>query len=362
MPKIVYAVQRAGAGSVILNAYRELATNVPFDRLTGLYAFASTKGARLLTDVLRAAARDWSTTTKRWVISIDGGITEPDALRFLLKQRRAEVRIPDAEALLTRRLQPRQRFHPKTLLLELQIPKLKPTGLLVGSANLTCNGLCFGQEHALATYLDRHDTAACLTMGIDQLSSVVDAATRIDEDFVKRYEAIRPSSPALVEEFEDERADRILQERAVIPMQEAVALASATNLWVDIEKESKNRGPDKEGSQIDLKKGTRVFFGFGDRELPRNSPIGTIRINYAGHSALRNLRYGTNQMDKLDLPIPDREGPPSYRNQTLLFTREADGTFQMTVGTPDQIASWKRNSQELGSSFQMRRGREYGVF
>jgi hypothetical protein len=77
MAKILYIVQRPDEGPLMLNAYRSLATSVPFSRLTGLYAFASLKGAKLLVDVLRRATPNWNNVAKRWIISIDGGITEP---------------------------------------------------------------------------------------------------------------------------------------------------------------------------------------------------------------------------------------------------------------------------------------------
>src|SRR5260221_10214042 len=136
----LYTVQRPGEGTAILNAYRDLATATAFNRLTGLYAFASLKGARLLTNVL-GTSPSWSAASKRWVISIDGGITEPGALKFLLGLRKTEVRVPHAEELLTRKLKPIHRFHPKTLLLEREDTAFVPAAIMVGSANLTCNGL-----------------------------------------------------------------------------------------------------------------------------------------------------------------------------------------------------------------------------
>jgi len=362
MFNIVYTVQRPGEGPAVLAAYRHMASKVPFDRVTGLFAFASAKGARLLCRALREACGRWDSVTKRWVISIDGGITDPEALRFLLRIKRTEVRVPDAEGLLARRLKPIHRFHPKTMLFESGAQARRATGLVVGSANLTCNGLCFGHEHVLAADLAYRGNDASIATGIDDLTLVYESATRIDEGFIDRYQAIRPTSPSLEVEFEDKRTDMILQEQSVIPELEAASLASANNLWVEVLKESKNRGPNQEGSQIDLKKGTRVFFGFGDHALPKNSPIGTIQILFHDHSALRNLRFGKNGMDKLDLPIPGREGPPSYGNQTLLFTRQPDGAFRMTVGSAAQIAEWKHRSNKLGASFRLQGGRAYGVF
>jgi hypothetical protein len=320
------------------------------------------KGAKLLVEVCREVAPNWSNIAKRWVLSIDGGITEPAALRYLLHQRKTEVRVPDAEAMLSRRLRPAHRFHPKTLLLETQSPTIRPRGLLVGSANLTCNGLCFGHEHALVAYLDEGAASASLAAGIEDLAQVVDSATQIDEAFVDRYAAIRPASPELPVEFEGPRSERILQEGAVLPARQAAALAAASNLWVDIEYVVPNRGRGEEGNQIDLMRGTRVFFGFGDAALPKNSPIGSVQLRYHSHLSIRNLRFGNNSMDKLDLPIPGQEGPPSYRNQTLLFSREADGSFRLKLGTSAEIQSWKDRSRKLGTSFVLRGGRAFGVF
>lgn len=363
MTHVTYVVQRPGYGPAIMTAYRDLTSRVPFNRLTGLYAFASRKGARLFCDAIGEVVPAWANVSKRWVISIDGGVTEPDALRYLLRQRKAEVRVPDAEELLHTGLRPLRRFHPKTLLLESQGRTPTATGLVVGSANLTCNGLCLGHEHAMCVELaGRIAAETAVSRGLTELRTVVESATPIDEDFIRRYESIRPAAPSVPEDFEDARSEQILRDRAVLPAAEAASLASANNLWVEVDYVAENRGRGQEGNQIDLKRGTRVFFGFGDEALPRNSPIGNVTIRFAHHSASRNLRFGNNQMDKLDLPIPGEEGPPSYRNQTLRFSREPDGAFRLTVGGPGDLAAWRRRSRELQTLFTMRSGRQYGVF
>ncbi len=360
---VSYTVQRPGEGTAILNAYRDLGVATTFNRLTGLYAFASLKGARLLTGVL-GTSPSWLAASKRWIISIDGGITEPEALKFLLRQRRTEVRVPHAEELLTRKLRPIFRFHPKTLLLETEGAAFVPAAIMVGSANLTCNGLCFGHEHAMSARATAGTGAlpAAVVNDVGELEKVVSWATVINTDFVDRYASIRPAAPVLPEEFEDARADLILQDRPVIPATMAAALAAATNFWIEIEYVVANRGRLEEGNQIDMQRGSRVFFGFGDMTHPKNSPIGTVRILYEAHSARRNLRFGNNSMDKLDLPIPSVEGPPSYSGQTLLFTRESPTTFRLTVGVAADIAKWKARSKAGGTLFSMRSGREFGVF
>lgn len=365
MAEISYHVQRPGEGPVILNACRDLVNAATFDRVTGLYAFASLKGARLL-DAAGSSSQSWHRAQKRWVISVDGGITEPAALRFLLTLRRSEVRVHDAEALLARRLRPIHRFHPKTLLLESPIAPATPVGIVVGSANMTFNGLCFGHEHALSVVATGATALGAIPPsmndGLAELELSVAAATVIDDAFVDRYEAIRPPRPTLPAEPEDTRADLILQDRAVIPPTQSAALAAADHLWIDIEYVVANRGRNQEGNQIDMQRGTRVFFGFGDAALARNSPIGSVRVLYQTHSGMRNLRFGNNSMDKLDLPIPALEGPPTYQNQTLLFARETPTSFRLSVGDAPEIATWKARSRAAGTLFRMQSGREFGVF
>jgi HKD family nuclease len=149
---IAYSVQSPSQASSVLRAYQQLLKGVSYGRLTGLYAFATLKGARLLVDVLKESV-SWKKAKKRWIVSIDDGITEPDALRFLLSFPKSEVRIPYGEQLLNRALTPVFRFHPKTLLLESGTARSIPVGILVGSANLTSSGLCFGHEHVLSMRL-----------------------------------------------------------------------------------------------------------------------------------------------------------------------------------------------------------------
>jgi hypothetical protein len=74
------------------------------------------------------------------------------------------------------------------------------------------------------------------------------------------------------------------------------------------------------------------------------------------------MRFGNNLMDKLDLPLPDEEGPSTYRNTVLLFERLRPGEFQLRVGTPREISRWRSASRRAGTGYSMRGGRQYGVF
>lgn len=363
--RLTYAVQTPEGGVSLLGATRLMTRDSEFSRVTGLYAFASLRGVKLLTDVL-AEAPGWNTATKRWVISIDRGVTEPDALEYLLTLPRTEVRVPNGLALLQQQLRPTWTFHPKTLLLESGRRRPRPVSLLVGSGNLTANGQCFGHEHALIAHIPGRNAMAPyrqeLMIAIEELQSVVDAATPINSKFIRDYKSVRPQRPRKPDGPEDPRSRRVVSAKPALGVGTAAALAAAANLWIEIDYVVANRGPAIEGNQIDMQRGTRVFFGFPNEQIARNSPIGTVRLIYRGRSALRNLRFGNNSMDKLDLPIPGVAGPPSYQGRTLLFTRDGQGRFSVRVGTSNQIAIWKSTSAAAGSNFSMRSGREFGVF
>jgi len=140
------------------------------------------------------------------------------------------------------------------------------------------------------------------------------------------------------------------------------AIARAENFWIQVEYVVENRGHGRPGNQIDLARGSRVFFGFSGRRVPRNTALGDVSIRFARHRSLTHMRFGNNYMDKLNLPIPGEGGPPDYSHTVLLFTRQSDGGFRMRVGTPDEARAWRRRSRSQETLFRMRGGREYGVF
>ena len=129
-----------------------------------------------------------------------------------------------------------------------------------------------------------------------------------------------------------------------------------------------NLGEGRSGNQLELRRYTRVYFGFPARNLPTNSAIGGITIVLGGtiHPD-RHLRYGDNQMDKLDLPVP-AGASIDYRNQTVLFTREVGPSgqvrFKMKLAGNGERARWRSRSQRLSTLFKFAGAstREFGVF
>jgi hypothetical protein len=366
-----YSVSAQGPGSpsTIIDAIHGAASRAKFNRVRASYAFASSPGAFLLAETLRDALEDWERATKRWMVSFDWGHTQPAAVEYLLSLPKSEVRVPNADQVIRSRLMPRVCFHPKTIVLDKAAGGAgPPVAAVIGSGNMTVSGLRTGYETASAAVWTsssmnaaaRAQLAAVLREARDT-DRVWALATPVDADLIARYAAVRKKRPTMNEDA-SKAATTFSSSYGSIDLARAAVLASATNLWVEIDYVVRNRGAGREGNQVDLPRGTRTFFGFPAATIPRNSPLGEIVIAYGTDRFPRNMRYGNNQMDKLDLPIPGDEGPPSYLHTTLRFERIGPKTFRLHVGTTQEIAKWKALSRRRGTSYAMRSGREYGVF
>jgi hypothetical protein len=247
--------------------------------------------------------------------------------------------------------------------------------LAVGSGNLTVSGLESGNE-----------ASVCASWGGDPADgSFVPPPPAVLVE-VARYETMwrnaRAAQPKLIAEYASKRkksklppkkteddtgAAKKLEKKYAISIEKAGALTSGDHFWVEIQRVNENRGPGKPGNQVDLPHGSRVFFGRTPLRRKPNSSLGSVRIRYAGKTIVRPIRFGDNHMDKLTLPIPGAGGPPKYSHETLLFSRRLDGTFDLTVGSPAQIAKWHTASQKGGTAYEMRKGnaavaRKWGVF
>ncbi len=346
-----------------------------FAHLRGAYAFASAGGALTLLEALRESQPSFPDIRKRWLISLDFGYTEPEALELLAVLPNSEVRTVDSEYLLGRRLQPRACFHPKTLILDGGVAE-PPLAVIVGSANLTVSGLRRAHEHAVVSAwvgAQGQRAAGQLQVAVAEAARfdrLWDEADPIDGPLLDRYRQCRARyvkhRPPPRSEDDSDAVKEIEKETG--SLSRAARMAAADCFWVEFRKDQRNRGEGQAGNQIDLAKGSRAFFGVSIEPVPLMSPLGSVMLRYGnGEPVDRNLRFGHNAMDKLDLPIPGQDGPPTYEGQTLMFRRTEAGSFRMQLGTAAQIEDWVRRSTEQGSIYAMKpgrapRGRAYGVF
>jgi hypothetical protein len=337
-----------------------------FERIDGHFAFATAAGVTDLMLVLDEAARHNETPTarQRWLVSLDFGHTEPDALRQLMSVARSEVRVMDSAHLLRRQLQPRVVFHPKTLVLT--AGRVLPIGASVGSGNLTRSGLRVGREHAVvnavaepvANHSERLDgtrlRGLLRLMGQDWQRADV-----LTDRLLTRYEAVRLTRAPSPQNAAEAAAERLTQPADGLPLDQLVALRRDGRFWIETGNMYANRGTGQPGNQLDLRRGTRAFFGFSTATRPNNSPIGQVGLLFRGHLHRRNLRFGDNSMDKLDLPA--LTPAVNYANQTVLFTRQPRGTYRCELLPGRRAHAVKAQATTRGTQFAMAGGRKYGT-
>lgn len=355
--------QRKG---VILQSIVETANAAPFNKITVAVAYASQAGCKDLVAALSRSMEQWEDIQKTWLVSLDNGITSPEALRFLDSIPNSAVYIPNARKVLSSELRPQFLFHNKYYVFE-DNNNICPLGVLSTSANLTIHGLHLNSEQALSIVftnpLSKNEVELLNNLNNQRqdLSDPFSSSNLLTDEILQEYSSKR--EPEMVpRDHESELSDILREDSPVIERDAAITLSTAPAFWVEVGYVVENLGKGRPGNQIDLKRGCRVFFGFPAKDVPRNTVLGSVSIKYNDELSICSMRFGNNQMDKLNLPIPGSAGPPSYKDSTLLFERESDGSFKLTVGTPEQIRFWKTLSDEQGSKYQLRSGREFGAF
>lgn len=362
----------------IIDRLVEAVESGEWTHLDAAVAYVVVGGVRLLEERL-GDATVWRSLRKRWLAGIDWCRSQPLALQALERMPRTQVRIVDGADLVARPgCPPDQPFHPKGYLLR-QVTNRRTTswGLLLGSGNLSFNGLQKGRE------LDYWVSASATTTHADQIvANTVDAVSvwfrrlwrdatpyrEIAADYEVNFSHHQRSPSAAV--TDDDTAPPSLWGRPGLTNEDLVKLRSFDHLWVDTGSMYSNLGADRPGNQLDLKRFTRVFFGFPAADLRPNSYVGSVVIEYEGHvHPDRHLRYGDNGMDKLDLPVPGVGAPPDYRHQTVQFTRVAGRggrvRFRLELVASDADRNtWAARSREIGGFFRMGGGsaREFGVY
>jgi HKD family nuclease len=361
-----FAVQNPGNGAIVLRSYIKLSKASDFDTIMGAFAYATDGGAKLLTQTLSETMPRWQSARKTWLVSFDFGLTEPEAIDTLLSLPNSEVRIANAEEVLSRRLKPNTCFHPKTVLLSHGGALNMPMGIASGSANLTISGLSFGYENICTALWCGRLTAKERTLlstihhAVDDIFKVYQKSAIADRPLLRRYVSIRPRRVRI--DDDNPLSLRIREVGSDLTMSKASLLATSRCLWVRVEKnviENRNRLP---GNQIDLQRGTRVFFGFGREDVSKNTVFGTLHIKCGTVSTDVHMRFAHNGMDRLNLPFPENIGLASYSDQTLLFERQGNHRYSMKVGNAKDSRIWKEKSDSQNSLFSMKGGRQFGVF
>lgn len=366
MFKYTVALQGRTRENVVLRAITDGAAAATFLRLRAAYAYVSSGGAYELIHALEDAMPNWDAVSKQWLVAFDFGHTDPRGLDLLLAASRSEIRIPYAtEVLASGRLNPKTTFHPKTMILDGAGQAHPPAMIAIGSANMTVSGLRTGHEDiAVALWTggrltrDAREQLAAMRAEAVWFDRVWARATRLTPALLARYRTAR--STATNHEDASQRV-REIQATRIMSFEQAAVLRSSGRLWVEVNNVAENLGPGRPGNQLHFRRGTRIFFGLTSRIVPKMTALGTVMIEFGGHAVPRNMRYGHNGMDTLDMPFPGIDGPSTYEHSVIMFERSSSSEFQLSVGSRAQIRGWKRQSTAEGTLYRLSGGREWGV-
>ena len=335
-------------------------------------AYATLGGCNILFKKLRRVPC-WTKSSKRWLISIDFGRTEPDALKCLAEIPGAEVRIPNGlKVVASGAFMPGVPFHPKAYAVDNIANGDKSVfGAFIGSGNLTGSGLLTGSECGVLSYWNEPSDAEQEAMlsayhGMSWFDTVWDHADLVSEVIPKYSELWEKSEPPIVEEDEEVVELYAGGPGHIVSGGFAVALASAKAFWIEVKELYKNRGPKQAGNQVDTPRGTRVFSGFEPTAVDPDTMFGRVVLQNDGFEPVEcSVRFGNNHMDKVNLPLPGTHGPDSYDNAILRFERAGSAAtgmpmFRVSVGDEADLEGWKKDalSEEERT---MQSGRRYGV-
>jgi HKD family nuclease len=362
-----------GRTDVVISVLANTSKSLVYDRLDAAVAYATARGVDLLDS--RLTSGRWQSAVKRWLVSIDFGITEPAALDRLAMLPNSEVRIPNGKAIISGGswLYPPSTFHTKGYIFRSSTAS-SPLGLIIGSANLTVSALAVGAEAITVQKWDGllSSSETALLMAQQDLLAwfeeqwiVADPSLEVLPTYRQLYTPRRGGVAR--------RDDRTLAAKAYTGIGSEVAgrvatqLSLAKALWFETDQLYHNRGVGQPGNQLDTPRGTRVFFGFSGLAVPTNTVLGEVEMHVPGHlPVIRTVRYGNNQMDKVNLPVPGSDGPPSYDHSFLLFERQgstADGRLRFRLQVLDTEALRARRQQAVRAiDLAMTGGRRYGLF
>lgn len=208
-------------------------------------AFATETGAREFRN--KVIEPEWfDSAEKKWLIGIQGGISQPKALKRLANSQNSEARVPYGQAALADvGLNAPVSFHPKLFYFENSASN--EVTVVSTSANLTLSALTSNVEQILVWRgTSPDDVAVAFRAWWDQLWG---AADLVDGEFLAEYETRRPRVPPPPNSSDVEPADS--------------ALRAASSFWIEL-----TRKPEGDSyNQIELLLNGHHFF-YPDTQNP----------------------------------------------------------------------------------------------
>jgi len=336
-----------------------------FTALDVAVAYATISGTRLLERTVTGLAgpKQWEAMGKRWLVGIDWCRTDPPALKRLAGLRKSEVRVVNGEDLIRRKgCVPQETYHPKLFLLS----GPRTVAVICGSGNLSANGLGGGCECGslwLAPSGGNPDSWPGEVVGLrewfktawnngSRLPAVLGGYEAICRTRIRKDKIVPTEDDVVISEWRGRGLSEAQLRQA----------RSFDNLWIEAGILGANLGAEHPGNQLDMKRGTRAFFGATVEEVQPNDIIDHVTIVWGSETYReRTLKYGHNGMDKLNVPPVGDRGRDFYKDKTLLFTRLSNGAFRFEVGDSNNLRDWRKTSRTKGVLHKVGR-REWGLF
>jgi HKD family nuclease len=242
-----------GQPSGIINALSSLSAAAAFTHLRVAVAYATSAGCRELCKAFALHLQNWRTIKKEWLIGVDQGITEPDALRLLLSQRNSKIRVPDGQRLLRQKCRSINRFHPKTFVFDAQEAGTEqPFGVFLGSANLTFSGLHSGTEHGTSILwhppFNTQDKKLLdsTIASLEWWNRAWEEADIVADSFIEKYREIRPQR--IMTEDDNELVKMFSAVgKQLVEIQEGIGWATSRCFWIETHELYKNLGATRPG-------------------------------------------------------------------------------------------------------------------
>lgn len=324
----------------------DISRRLEFQRLRVAVAYASELGVHALSEEL-SSHPNWQSSMKHFLVSIDHGLTQPEALDRLRNLKRAEVRVPAAEEVIARpHMRRTEVFHPKAFAFDAGSPSA-PAGLVIGSSNLTQAGLTSNAELGICLLLPRNSTPSEIGPSFDRWWSRQWAdSSKLTTDLLHRYsearKLLRRSAPNSFLNEEPSPSE----------------LAAASSLWIEA-------GFLSGGShnQLELPQGAEAFFGLEPASRNRT----TFSLQTEAKSWDSWLQFWQNGVWRLRLPTI-AESAKSFQGSVIRLDRTSQpGVFRLKSAESNSSAAhrWRERSDRQGTrrtTQQGSTGRAYGWF
>lgn len=307
-------VQSPHCPSQVLFAFDDVA--LPgVERVRWASAYVTLRGAeRLARRVAERIGSDaWESCEKRFVASLDFGLTDPSALKYLADLPNSEMRIAIPSVATCPGFFPGAAYHPKVY----HFDEPKRTGYVVGSANLTESALLRNTE-VINTGHDKPAVASWdeiwreLCRDTEPLSAALLADYRAHWRRPQRRK-VETDAPPPTPQTTAASSDvfwNAIGSGAITP-------SACTHFWVQVEKVQGGSG-----NQVELPRGACRFFapGAAVRYDASQSTIALLKLTFASRIWLdRKLTWhGNNRMERVNMPT-ELEGGQRYENSAVLF-------------------------------------------